>query len=421
MRTALTASFFLLLCGRIVCFLLLGPHLFEGQVIQVVSNILDEPRVFQGGQMFGISYGNAFGSVPLRVVTKRTEQFNYGEKVKISGSLTKRALQTSSPIYDLVSEDIVEVPSPEDTLMQFVLYMRQTIGNTYKKVLSSNSAALLLGIVLGVKGKFTNGFLPALQATGVVHIVAASGMNVTMVGGFFFAIFSKFFKRQSAIIGVALCIGWYVLLSGMQSSILRAGVMMTLSLGAQFFGRQYDGMYALFITAGVMLLFSPVLLFDVGFQLSVASTVGILFIKPLFPHGVLFDDLSTTLAAQLVTLPILLLVFGQYGLFSIVVNILILWTVPFLMVLGGVAAVLSFAFPSLGGAFLLLSAPLLWYIETVVKLFSRLSPGFSLGILPIPLVLGYYLILGAGVFYIQSKKKQYKANLLPLPSSLVGP
>ena len=407
MRTALTVFFFVLVSARVGCFVLFGPHISEGEHVSFTSVIGDFPQVSMSSETFTVFYGNAFGSVPIRVTTKPSEQLQYEKMVKISGNLTYRVLRGDSKIAAINSPVVEVLPSQQDKLMQFVIDIRKGVEESFQKVLSANSATLLLGIVLGGKGNFINGFQKSLQTTGVMHIIAASGMNVTMVGGFFFTIFSRFFRRQHTIFLVGCIVGFYVLLAGMQPSILRAGMMMLLALTAQFFGRQYDGIHTLFLAAGGMILFSPVLVWDVGFQLSVAATTGIVFLKPYFPKHPFFDDISTTTAAQIATLPIVLTTFGHYGLSSILVNFLILWTIPFLMILGGLGAICSFVLPPLSWVFIQLAAPLLWYMEEVIDFFSHHSVLFVITTFPIALTIGYYfLIISCIVFLHYSKLRQ---------------
>lgn len=412
MKHALTVSLLVVLGVRLVCFLLLAPQPVDGQQVAFISTILDEPQVTYSSQSFTVMFGNFFGGVPVRITTKPSNQLEYGKIVKISGSLTFSVLRSGRRLLTIATDNISVVPSPQDKLIQSVIDIRKSIKNVFQNLLSTNSATLLLGIVLGVKGKFTPQFLTGIQTTGTSHIIAASGMNVTMVGGFFFAVFAKFFRRQWAIILVGIGVGWYILLAGLQPSIVRAGAMMVYSLSAQLFGRQYSGVYALVLTGGLLLFFSPSLLFDVGFQLSVTATAGIMFIKPLFPRHVLFDDISTTVAAQLATLPILLSQFGKVGVLSVIVNALILWTIPFLMILGGFAAMSAIIFPMVAGVFLYVAAPLLWYMEVVIDFFAAHSPVVVITNVPSVLIIGYYVCLVGIVWVGWTRRKS--TNLPPL-------
>ncbi|HUD09572.1 MAG TPA: ComEC/Rec2 family competence protein, partial [Patescibacteria group bacterium] len=230
-----------------------------------------------------------------------------------------------------------------------------------------------------------------------MHVIAASGMNVTMVSGFFFYLFSLLLRRQLAVFLSVAGIIFYDFLTGFQASIVRASIMAALAFSAQILGKQRDGLYILFLTGLVMLLWQPNYLTDVGFQLSFASTAGILVIPRLlkrFENGIT-ADLITTFSAQIATLPILVSGFGVYSIWSVVVNALVLWTVPILMILGGFAAILTFIFEPLTQLLLYLCLPFLLFFEAVANFFARLSGSVSLQNVPWQLVVGYYLILGA--------------------------
>jgi len=102
--------------------------------------------------------------------------------------------------------------------------------------------------------------------------------------------------------------------------VVRAGIMATLAFIASFFGREQDGSMALVLAGMVMLLASPLILFDVGFQLSFAATAGILWLYPWFKGMKFFslpflgEGLATTMAAQLGVMPIILVTFGEMSL-----------------------------------------------------------------------------------------------------------
>jgi competence protein ComEC len=404
MKSSLMILFFSLCLFRLGCFFFFGTHVIDGQSLVFTTHILNEPQQTNGTTSFRVMYANVFGGIPIRVITKPNNQLRYAEKLKISGSVSAKVLDKGSIVYSLLNPEITELGSPEDIVIRFVVVIRKTIRNSFQFFLDANSASLLMGIVLGVSGEFSQTFVKALRTTGVMHIVAASGMNVSMVAGFFFPVFSRCMKRQLALVCVGILIAWYVILSGMQPSIIRAAIMIGLSLAAQIMGRQYDGIYALFLAAGGMLLISPELLFDVGFQLSVASTLGIVTIKPLFPSQILLDDVTTTLAAQLATLPIMLSAFGQYSVISVLVNFLVLWTIPFLMMCGAVAVVCALVVPFVAPVFLYLAAPLLWYMVTIITFFSQSVSPMQAREIPWSLVVGYYLCLMAIIIIFQKKQ-----------------
>ena len=242
-----------------------------------------------------------------------------------------------------------------------------------------------------------------------MHVIAASGMNVTLVGGFVFYMFSYFLKRQRAIFLSVLIILFYAFLAGLQASIIRASVMAIIAFSAESLGKQKYSQYALFLTGFIMLIIWPQFLEDIGFQLSFMATLGILIIPSYISLGKnsFLGDLLTTVSAQIATFPIIVSNFGIYSLWSVIVNVLVLWTVPILMVLGGISAIISFVYPPLGAVILYLCIPLLAYFEKIVTFFSGLGGEFLIQNFPWQFSVSYYLfLLSLVIFFTQKRTKK---------------
>jgi competence protein ComEC len=187
--------------------------------------------------------------------------------------------------------------------------------------------------------------------------------------------------------------------------------MAIIAFSAQVLGKQRDGLCALCLTALIMLFWQPNYLTDVGFQLSFVSTLGILVIPRFlkrFENGIT-SDLITTISAQITTLPILVSGFGVYSLWSIVVNALVLWTVPILMILGGLAAILAFVFKPLAIILLYLCLPFLLFFEAVANYFAGLSGVISIENVPWQFAFGYYLVLIAVLAFASQKMQNNHA------------
>ncbi|HVT00804.1 MAG TPA: ComEC/Rec2 family competence protein [Patescibacteria group bacterium] len=281
------------------------------------------------------------------------------------------------------------------------------IDDVFYRTIPKDEAALLLGVVLGQKGDFSKQYLNAIQRTGLLHVIAASGMNVTMVTAFLLLLFSGFLKRQYALVITAIFIIFYAGLAGFQASIVRASIMAIFALGAGVIGRQNTSLLALFFAAFLMLFISPPLLTNIGFQLSFAATLGIVLIDPVLKvmgKNVIFEDARTTLAAQIATTPILLFYFGSYSPVSVIANLLIFWTIPPLMILGGAASILALISPIIATPFLWLSLPLLLYFKYITILTSSFAFQVQLKSIPWEIIAGYYLILLAIILAVYKKK-----------------
>ncbi len=290
--------------------------------------------------------------------------------------------------------------------------IKSHIKSVYSRSLSAQDAGLLMGIVFGEKD-LSKSETKKYQVTGVLHVVAASGMNVSMLTSFLLVFLLLFLRRQQALIATFAAILFYTALADFQPSIVRAAIMGGFALGAGIMGRQNTSVVALFFAAFAMVFWDPTVITSVSFILSFAATLGIIILDPLFKFGVFkkefFEDFRTTLAAQIATTPILLFFFGTYSPISVLVNFLVLWTVPPLMILGGVAAILSFI-PILSAPFVLLSLPLLSYFRAIIDLFAAHSIPLKLDSTPWTIIVGYYLVLLAVVIWINQNRRASKKS-----------
>ena len=296
----------------------------------------------------------------------------------------------------------------QELKLPIITSAKEKTSESFKKTLPADSADLLLGILFGEKGSFDKEYLDALRRTGVLHVIAASGMNVSMVAGVALPVLVLLLKRSQALIVSAILIIIYCAFADFEESIVRASIMAAFAFGAGLFGRQNTSLLALFFAVFTMVMWDPKIVESVGFQLSFAATSGIILLAPIFRkfgNNFLLEDLSTTMSAQIATVPILLFYFSTYSPISILANLLILWTVPPLMILGLIALPLSliaevFAVPILWIAF-----PLLVYFKEVILFLNKFATEFSTDSIPITMILGYYFIVLAGIAAAHKKLK----------------
>jgi competence protein ComEC len=394
----LLVRFFLFYNHRIVA--------HDGQHIEFSKLLLSDIDGYRNTVSFTTILPNSFPPQRVRVITSSNEQLHYGQNILISGNLKTSLPDQKSAVWTISFPKIRHIQWYGTMLFNTLYTLRTSIESVYGVSLSDIDSSLLLGIVFGIQGNMPKDFSQDLQKTGVTHVIAASGMNVTMVAGFLIAFFGKLTSKKTAIMLSLLGLILYALFAGLQPSILRATLMGICVFSAQLLGRQYHSIYVLFIVGFIMLFLSPQLLFDIGFQLSFLSTIGIILIQPILPaKNILSGDIATTIAAQITTIPILLINFGQYSLLSVVVNALVLWLIPFLMIIGSLAAVVGLLIPILAKPILLLSLPLLWYFECIVSFFASLPILLKLSDFSYLLLIGYYFLVIAVVSFIYSRRK----------------
>lgn len=392
------------------------PQYTDGQQISFETKILSQPQIIGSRQVFTANHENQ----KIRIITVRFPELNYGENVLISGPVKTFWAQESNQIGQVIMmyfpkiESIKSDPNLLDKSLKVVDGLRKKLISLFSTTLPSPSSSLLMGIIFGIKEQMPKDFAERLRITGVFHVIAASGMNVTLVGGFISVYLAFFLKRQIAVLLSILGIVFYAVLTGLEASIIRAGIMGILVFSAQIMGRQTMAVNGIFLAGFVMLFIDPSLIFDIGFQLSFTATLGILFIKPIFDKNkkiklvaeksVIGADVLTTIAAQIATIPILLANFGTYSIYSVLVNGLVLWTVPILMAIGGIGAIVGLIFIPLGQLIIYLSYPLLIYFEKIVEIFGQVGGVIAIQVLSWQFVAGYYSLLSSILLIFRGKK-----------------
>lgn len=328
---------------------------FNGHKIRISANVLQEPSRFSNSQKFNLEGFNFY--------LPKYPQVNYGDKIIVEGTVEDGKV---------INAELIDLIKNENVLLGF----RKKIISFYQSSLPQPHSSLVAGIILGYKSENTSLFWNQLRETGTMHVVVASGMNVTFIAGFLMSIFLTFMPRKKAVLLVLIGIWIYAFISGFEAPIVRSSIMFSIALVAQLFGRLSFSINALFLSALVMLIIKPAWIYDLGFILSFTATGSLIIfskrVEKLLKYipKYIKTDLTTTLAAQIGVTPILFVTFGQFNLLSPLVNTLILWTVPLIMIIGSVGGLVGLLVPVLGKLILYLSYPLTWYFVSIVGIFS---------------------------------------------------
>ena len=268
------------------------------------------------------------------------------------------------------------------SLESIIQGIRTHIEAKADSLLPKAHSAILKGVVFGDKNELPRGLKENLRRTGTIHIVVASGYNLSVVGLYVMSLFQLLIsaqRRTLMFILTELVLLFYVLLIGFQAPIIRAFIMSSLTILGKVFGRERSGVWILVLSGFIMVVIKPAWITEISFQLSFLATLGIMLYTEKIKNGLqhffdkfslvrklgityLLDDLATTLSAIIFTWPIVSYYFGSVSLLSPLVNILVLWVVPILTVYGGFTLLLP--------AFLgILSHYLSWLLELLLSYF----------------------------------------------------
>ncbi len=269
--------------------------------------------------------------------------------------------------------------------------VRNRMAGVLKAFLPEREGNMLVGMLFGERSALDQETEQLFTRSGISHLLAVSGLHVGLLAGAIFMMARRTGLRGwYAYLFVSLFLFAYVYLCGLKPAAMRALIMVLLVMGAQYWDRPGDFPTALAAAALFTLVYHPLLLFSVSFQLSYAATAAILFLTPLLQEKIaaflarfalfftpsqqkiISSLLAVTMAAQLGVIPLTAYYFRQVSLAALLANILILPVMALVLGLGLVSALLGLVWPLAGSLLNLANYPLLSYILFTARMFSAL-------------------------------------------------
>jgi competence protein ComEC len=252
---------------------------------------------------------------------------------------------------------------------------RDLFAENLMRALPEPAGSYIAGVLLGARSAIPYDVKEAFRRTGTSHILALSGYNVTILARALESIFNSFWISFAAII-------LFVGATGAASSLVRAAIMGVIVLVAKKYRRAYSAPHALALAVFAMLVADPALLFgDIGFQLSVAATLGLIYFEEPIAWRIRFvpatlgfrDALASTLAAEAATLPLVLFYFGFFSPAAPIVNMLVLPTIPAVMLSGFLVGISGFVSNILAGIFAWPAYLLAAYQLGIIQFFAHIT------------------------------------------------
>lgn len=386
----------------------------------------------------------------ILVYTTKGDQLQVGFQIRVYGQISE-FLRASNPgqfdEYQFYKSQNIDYKVYETTLqvtdtsysgiVALLRSFKEKLILVYQKVLSEKEAGIISAMILGESYLMDQDTKELYQENGIAHILAISGLHITLIGMCFYRIFQKMKLHLYLCIALTMVlIILYGIMTNFSVSTNRAVVMLIIALSARVLGRTYDVMSALSLSALIILVQSPLQLYSCGFLLSFSAVVGIAVIMPILNmdkqessreqvEGIGFlialkenitenvtQSLLVSFSVTVMILPILLYYFYLFPLYSILLNVLV---VPFmtlatmLSISGGICGMVSiYASEFLMGAV----HYSLVFCEKLCELF-QLLPYSSIitGKPSIFLICCYYLLLSL-FLYIRTQSESKKQFLI---------
>lgn len=392
-----------------------NPEIFESKLNQKAvfsGEIADEPNIKENSQQLVVLL------VPQAKVLLSAGlegNYEYGDKIKFEGMLKKpqnfitdtgkvfdyiNYLRKDGILYVMAYPEIEIVSRGHGNPLQRALFLvKEKFLEKINFAIKSPENLLMGGLILGERSAFSRELRQDFVDTGTIHIVALSGYNVTIVADWFMKLFA-FLPRNLAFGAGIFSIFLFVLMTGANSTAVRAGIMAALALFARATGRNYEAGRGLILAALVMILWNPFLLaFDVSFQLSFMATVAVIFLAPKIEKYFLWvtknfglrEIVSVTVAAYIFVLPFILYKMGNFSLVALPANILVLPAVPPTMFFGFLSGLFGIIWRGFALPFGIIAYLLLYYELGVIRFLADFPlASFSVPYFPLTLTLFIY-------------------------------
>lgn len=346
-------------------------------------------------------FGQTSVSGFLLVRARRFPIVPYGSRVKLTGFLDApkpigefdyEAYLARQRVYSqMVFPEVTLIAGDEGhPLRSALIRLHEHTHLTIDKLIPEPQSSLLVGILLGDDSGLSSHMAEAFRDTGLTHIIAISGFNIAIFMGVLLRLGDRFFSRRGAALLAVFGVLLYTVLVGAAASVVRAAVMGTIYVfSSRMLGRPTFPFASLALAGFLMTLMEPYVLWDVGFQLSFAATLGLMFyaepltqwaqkrlekwldknlLKPVM--ALASDAVLVTIAAQILTMPLMIAYFKEISLISLIANALVLPAQPGVMIWGGLTAVVGMLSAPIGKLLGYVAWLFLAYTTEMVDMFA---------------------------------------------------
>ena len=389
-----------------------------GRVATITGTVADDSRPSAGGGevlvepnqlVIGTSQVSAIGNLMVR--WRGPTIASFGQQVQATGRLMpprdlptfdRRAYLAQRQVYLELQTTSFDILTDGSGPAAFPAWLRARYTTALDDALPPPHAAVLLGVVLGIRQGIPPGLQNALIATGLVHLLVLSGLKVAVFARIVQGALRPLIGRLATWPALAL-IAIYAMVGGATPAAVRAAAMGGLAIAASRLGRPTHVWTSLALTAAAMLGWHPELAWDVGFQLSFAGTAAIILLTPgierrlTFIPRVLREPFAVTCAAQVGTLPMMATDFHVLSPVAPLANALVIPILPALVSAGLLLGALALL-PEVAHLAAIPITGLLAYLEQVAYVLARVPAA----VIPIPKFptwagLAYYSGLAPGI------------------------
>lgn len=342
-------------------------------------------RVMFRGDLTAVGDAHSTGAVTVFAPGVDFGQLGPGQPARFKARVSRPGRRNLT-VANLTATGRPEV-GPSPVVQQAARTIRDRFAAAARAALPVDQAAMLPGLVLGDTSAVPAAVIAEFRVSGLTHLTAVSGANVTIVCAAML-LFAYLTGPRIAVGLAALALTAFVVVVGPSASVVRAAVMAAIGLLAILTGRRRQAIPVLAATVIALLALAPQLAVDIGFALSVSATAALVVLAPpwsarLVGRGwpkVIADAVCIAAVAQLVTAPLIAAISGRFSLVSVLANLLVAVVVAPITLLGTTAAALAYGWQPGAELLIRFTGPELWWLLKVAQVGAGL-PGASI---PVP-------------------------------------
>lgn len=381
---------------------------FYGSKVMVQGNVAEDP-VYDNQQKVIMMQNILVNGQPLpgkmRIKSIGLADPRRGDRIEVKGKLFDGFGNYQASIYYADVRIVEMANSPVDVL-------RREFAARIYSLLPDAQAGLGLGFLVGLKSSVSPQLDEQMKLLGLTHIVVASGYNLTILVRLSRRVFAKSSHYQMTAASLVLIFG-FVLITGFSPSMTRAAFVAGLSVLVWYYGRRIHPALLISFAAAVTGLINPLYVWsDLGWWLSFLAFGGVMLVAPLLQRRIFGEKepkligqvVLETVCAQITTLPLILFIFGNLSVLSVVANVLVVPLIPVAMLLTFVAGVLGPLIP-------FIAWPAIWllgYICQLVNVMAQVSWASVPFSISLPVFIAAYAAIGVvSLLLIRKTKHDY--------------
>lgn len=367
-------------------------------------------------------------------IVSTTHNYSYaiGNQILIHGTIGTLTKPTNPGQFDEYSyykmrdvvckvyADEITIVNTSTSLFDHSIYrLRCRLVEQIQALLPEEEAGLMSAILFGDKTLLSDEMKKLYQENGFAHIMAVSGLHVSLLGYGLYQLLRKMTTPvwASTLIPV-IVLFLYGAIVGFSVSSCRAILMFAMLMLSTYIGRWYDMISALSLAAIILLLIQPLYLYDAGFLLSFASVIGIAVIYPRLCDAFVAEKkrgvktkkaFLLSASIQLMTLPLTCYFFFEISLYSLLINLILLPLCSYLVFSSLLACLFSFVFLPIGQFIVGSAYYIMQFFSFILHIPEKLPYHLILvGKLAIAQIIGYYLVLIAACLAYRMEQKRFR-------------